>query len=68
MIGLLTSVLLSFSYGKHEEFLWAYAAVHKNLSSLTLGEISEVHVSLVVETMITCNTKNCVRASQFCLS
>lgn len=44
VIGLLTSVLLSFSYGKYEECLWAYVAVHKNLSSLTLGKVSEAHV------------------------
>lgn len=63
MIGLSTSLLHSFSYGKHEEFLWAYVAVHKNLSSLT-----EVHVNLEVETMVTCNMKNCVIAAEFCLS
>lgn len=53
VIGLLTSVLYCFSNGK-----WAYVAAHKNLSSLTSGKVSEVHVGLVVETMIMCNMKN----------
>lgn len=65
MIGLFTSVLHSFSYRKHEEFLWAHVAVHKNLSSLTLGKVSEVLVGLVVETMIMCNMKNCAIAAEF---
>lgn len=43
-------------------------AVHKNLSSLTAGKVSEVHVNLEVETMVMCNMKNCVIAAEFCLS
>lgn len=42
--------------------------VNKNLSSLTSGKVCEVHVSLVVETMVMCNVKNCVIVAEFCLS
>lgn len=65
MIGLFISVLF---LRKRKEFLWDYAAVHKNLSSLTLEKVSEVHVGLVVETMIMCNMNHCVIAAEFCLS